>query len=94
MSDSFDPGAVRRALFLGFALFFAFVFVGGVMWGVGMALGLPRTSAFLVAVCLGPLVVAGGLLGWVFSMPLEKRQRLVGVKPSIPPGEHDQPIND
>lgn len=87
MGTGWDDGAIRRALLLGMALFVVFVVVGGGVWLLGMALGLARVTAFLVGMCGGPLlVVAIGLLV-VFSMPLERRQRLVGVRPAGPEAE-------
>lgn len=91
MNSSFDSSAVWRALVLGFVVFAVFILAGGLLWWLGMALGLPRITAFLAAMCLGPLLVAGGLLAWVFSMPLARRQRLMGVKSTPPPAEDDQP---
>ncbi len=74
-----EPGGVRRALLLGMVLFAAFVVAGGGLWWVGMALGLSRIAAFLVAVIAGPALVGGVTLLWLLSLPLERRQRVLGV---------------
>jgi hypothetical protein len=76
---AFDPGSVRRALSLGMVVFVAFVVASGALLWAGMALGLSRIVAFLVAVCVGPALVSGVTLLWLFSMPAERRQRLLGV---------------
>ncbi|MBN2469652.1 MAG: hypothetical protein JXN59_02915 [Anaerolineae bacterium] len=85
MGAAGDDYGIRRALLLGLALFVVFVVISGGLWLLGMALGLPRITAFLVGVCGGPLIVAGIALLLVFSMPLERRQRLLGVRPDSPP---------
>lgn len=82
MGASWDNGAIRRALTLGIVVFFVFVVVSGALWALGTALGLTRTAGFLLGVCVGPLLVAGIVLGWLFSMPLERRQQVLGVRPS------------
>jgi len=78
------PGAVRRALILGLALFVVFALAGGLLWLLGTALGLPRITAFFLAACAGPLLVAGALLLWLLAQPLERRQHLLGIAPSTP----------
>ena len=85
MGAAGDDYGIRRALLLGLALFVVFVVIGGGLWLLGMALGLPRITAFLVGVCGGPLLVAGIALLLVLSMPLERRQCLLGVRPDSPP---------
>ncbi len=82
MGAGWDDGAIRRALLLGVVLFGLFVVVGGGVWLLGMALGLPRVTAFLVGMCGGPLLIIAVGLVVIFAMPLERRQRLVGIRPS------------
>ncbi len=80
-----SPGAVRRALALGLAVFVLFAAAGGVLWMLGGALGLPRVAAFFVAACVGPLLVAGTILLWLLAQPLERRQRLLGITSEVSP---------
>ncbi|GAB4570874.1 MAG: hypothetical protein Kow0077_06110 [Anaerolineae bacterium] len=80
-NELFTPDTVRRALVLGFVLFAVFALAFVVLWVAGTALGLGRVPAFLVAVCLGPVLVAGGVLLRVMALPLERRQALLGVSP-------------
>ena len=82
MGASWDNGAIRRALTLGIVVFVVFVIVSGALWALGTALGLTRTVGFLLGVCVGPLLVASIVLGWLFALPLERRQQVLGVRPS------------
>jgi Kef-type K+ transport system membrane component KefB len=84
---SFDPRALPRALRLGIVVFAIFVIVAGALWALGAAFGLGRVPAFFLAVCVGPALVAGVTLGWVYSLPAERRQSLIGVGGSSQDGE-------
>ncbi len=93
MSNSgtaFSPGVLRRAVLLGIVVFVAFVVAGGAVWALGSALGLGNVPAFLVAVCVGPLLVVAVVLGWLFSLPLERRQKLLGVTSSVSSNRHEE----
>jgi Kef-type K+ transport system membrane component KefB len=79
---SFDPETLPRALRLGVAVFAVFVVVTGALWALGSALGLATVPAFFLAVCVGPILVAGVSLGWLYSLSPARRQALLGVKPS------------
>ncbi len=68
-----------RALTLGLALFLAFAVAAAGLWALGNALGLGNTAAFLLAACAAPVIVSGIVLLGVFSLPLERRQTLLGV---------------
>jgi|GEM_PF-3830797 len=70
---------LRRVLALGVALFLAFAIAAAGLWILGNALGLGNTAAFLLAACAAPLIVGGVVLLGVFSLPLERRQSLLGV---------------
>ncbi len=68
-----------RALALGVALFLVFAVVAAGLWALGGALGLGNTAAFLLAACAAPVIVGGVALLGVLSLPLERRQSLLGV---------------
>ncbi len=68
-----------RVLALGLALFLAFAVVAAGLWALGNALGLGNTAAFLLAACAAPVIVGGVVLLGVFSLPLERRQSLLGL---------------
>ena len=87
---AFSPGVLRRAVLLGIVVFVAFVIAGGAVWALGGALGLGNVPAFLVAVCIGPLLVVAVVLGWLFSLPLERRQKLLGVASAASPDQHEE----
>ena len=85
MADSGSPfggSSAGRILALGIVVFVLFVVVAGVLWFLGSVLGLGNAAAFFLAACVAPLLVAGVILLWVFSMSLEKRQQVLGVRPS------------
>ena len=71
--------AVSRGASLGLVLFGVFVIVAGLIWVLGQAAGLTTVPAFFLAACGAPLLVGGLVLIWFFSLPLARRQAMLGV---------------
>ena len=90
-SMPFDRKALRRAVGLGLVVFVTFVLAAALLSALGSALGLARVPALLLGICLGPLLVAVPVLFWVYSLPLERRQKLLGVTVSAPPAAPEPP---
>ena len=74
--------AVSRGISLGLVLFGAFVVVAGLIWVLGQAAGLTTVPAFFLAACGAPALVGGVVLVWFFSLPLARRQAMLGVRQS------------
>jgi hypothetical protein len=89
-NTGFEVKSIRRALVLGVVVFVVFIAAGGLLWALGVALGLGNIPAFFLAACAGPLIVAGVILLWLFSLPLERRQKLLGVS-TTPSGDESVP---
>ncbi len=85
----FEGNSLGRVFGLGLVVFALFIVVGGVLWFIGSTLGLGTAASFFMAACIAPLLVAGVILLWVFSMSLERRQQVLGVRSSksTEPGE-------
>ena len=71
--------AVSRGISLGLVLFGVFVVVAGLIWLLGQAAGLATAPAFFLAACGAPALVGGVVLVWFFSLPLARRQTMLGV---------------
>ncbi|MFC1959841.1 hypothetical protein ACFLYO_03940 [Chloroflexota bacterium] len=85
-----EPRSLWRAAVLGIVVFGVFVLVAGLLWLIGTALGMATVFAFLVATCAAPLLVGGGLALWLLAMPLERRQKILGVGAASLPEESDE----
>lgn len=95
MSDSgplLESRSIWRALTLGIVVFLVFCLIAGLLWLLSVALGMEPIPAFLVGTCAAPLLVGGGLALWLTGMPLERRQKMLGVGPTQTPGDTDQTV--
>ncbi len=91
MSQSQTPAggaAVSRGFKLGLVVFGLFVGAAALIWALAAAVGLSTPVAFLVAACSAPLLVGGVILIWFFSLPLPRRQILLGVGTEPPDGQN------
>ena len=82
MSQAHAPAghaAISRGFKRGLVVFGLFVGVAALIWALAAAAGLSTPVAFLVAACSAPLLVGGVILVWFFSLPLKRRQHILGV---------------
>lgn len=91
LGTPFNRSMIMRVVALGLVVFAAFLGAAGLLWMLGSSLGLSTTFSLILGACLGPLLVTVPVLLWFYRLPLERRQRLLGVPVSFTPPEESPP---